>query len=71
MLGSLSTQQREMIYLKFYEDFSYEQIADIMGITVKSSYKLLYKALDKLRTYTRGQSGLILLAFLLYRVRWR
>ena len=50
LLNSLSNRQREIIYLRFYEGMSYEEIADVMSISVSSTYKLLYKALDGLRS---------------------
>lgn len=50
MLDSITNREREVIYLKFYEDFSYERIAEIMDISVKSTYKLLYKAFSKIRS---------------------
>ncbi|RAJ08922.1 RNA polymerase sigma factor (sigma-70 family) [Chitinophaga skermanii] len=48
-METLSGRQREIIYLRFFEALSYEEIADIMNISVNSTYKLLYKTLDKLR----------------------
>lgn len=59
-LSQMSNRQREMIYLKFYEDMSHEEIADTLGITVKGSYKLLYRALDSLRENLGNFSMLIL-----------
>jgi RNA polymerase sigma factor (sigma-70 family) len=59
-LAQMSSRQREMIYLKFYEDMSHEEIADLLGITVKGSYKLLYRALDSLRENLGNFSMLIL-----------
>ena len=48
-LDQLSARQREAIFLKFYEGLSYEEIAEIMGISVKGSYKLMARAIDGLR----------------------
>lgn len=47
-LAKLPTRQQEIIFLRFYEDFDYQEIADIMDITVSSAYKLLYKALHSM-----------------------
>lgn len=44
-IGTLPARQQEIVYLRFYENFGYPEIADIMDITVASTYKLLYKAL--------------------------
>lgn len=49
VLNKLPARQQEIIYLRFYDALSYEEIADIMCINVSSTYKLLYKALDNLQ----------------------
>lgn len=49
VLSQLPPRQREIVYLRFYDGLSYEEIADIMGINVSSTYKLLYKALENLQ----------------------
>lgn len=49
VLHKLPARQKEIIYLRFYDGLSYEEIADIMSIHVSSAYKLLYKALDNLQ----------------------
>ena len=63
-IASLSPRQQEIIYLRFYEGLSYEEIADIMGISINSAYKLLYKAIESLQTTFGTSSTLsILLGF--------
>lgn len=49
VLHKLPARQQEIIYLRFYDGLSYEEIADIMCINVSSAYKLLYKALENLQ----------------------
>ncbi len=49
VLHQLPARQQEIIFLRFYDGLSYEEIADIMCIHVSSAYKLLYKALDNLQ----------------------
>lgn len=49
VLNQLPPRQREIVFLRFYDGLSYEEIADIMGINVSSTYKLLYKALENLQ----------------------
>ena len=49
VLHTLPARQQEIIYLRFYDGLSYEEIADIMGIHVNSAYKLLYKALENVQ----------------------
>ncbi len=50
-LAQLSKRQREAIYLKFYEKVTYDQLAEIMELTVRSAYNLVGKAIDTLRRY--------------------
>lgn len=59
-IDTLPSRQQEIIFLRFYEGLSYEEIADIMSISVNSAYKLLYKALDNLQG-TFGASSLSVL----------
>ena len=49
VLNKLPARQQEIIFLRFYEGLSYEEIADVMGIQLSSTYKLLYKALENLQ----------------------
>lgn len=49
LLAALPPRQREILYLRFFQELSFEEISEIMSIHVHSAYKLLYKAIDKLR----------------------
>lgn len=48
-LTHLSDRQREAIYLRFYQNIDFEEIATIMGITQRAVYKLIYRAVDILK----------------------
>lgn len=49
-LNELPENYREIIYLFYYENLSYEEIREIQGFTnIKSARNLLYKALHSLR----------------------
>lgn len=48
-ISNLTTRQREGIFLRFYEGLSYQEIAVIMKISVKGTYKLLARALMELK----------------------
>jgi RNA polymerase sigma-70 factor (ECF subfamily) len=49
-LEKLSERHREMIYLFYYENFSYQEIKEIQGFEdVKSARNLLYKAINALK----------------------
>ena len=52
-MSKLSKRQREAIHLKFYEKMTYSQLAEILEIDLKSSYKLIGKAIDALRKSVR------------------
>ncbi|MBT1710980.1 sigma-70 family RNA polymerase sigma factor [Fulvivirgaceae bacterium PWU5] len=52
-IAKLSDRQREAIYLKFYEKMSYEQLAEVLDISLTSTYKLIGKAVDALRKSVR------------------
>lgn len=48
-LNKLSPRQREIIYLQYYQELNYDEIADILGITVKACYKLNARALEAMK----------------------
>ena len=48
-LVTLTKRQREAIFLKFYNDLSYSDIASIMDLQVDSVYNVISKAIDALR----------------------
>ncbi|MCG8308779.1 MAG: sigma-70 family RNA polymerase sigma factor [Cytophagales bacterium] len=49
-LSRLSNKQNELLHYFYVEDFSYRQIADIMGFSnVKSARNLIYKSIKRLR----------------------
>lgn len=49
-LNALPQRQKEVIYLHYFEDMDYTQIAEIMGIRYQSVLNLTQKALQKLRS---------------------
>ena len=48
-VDSLTSRQREAIYLRFYEGLSYEQVAATLDISVKGTYKIIARALQSLK----------------------
>ena len=48
-VNSLSPRQREAIFLLFYQDLTYSQIADLLAIEVKTARNLVGKAIQTLR----------------------
>lgn len=55
-LDQLTARQREAVYLFYFEDLSYQEIADLFQINITAAYKLVYRALDNLRS-TWGPSS--------------
>jgi len=49
ILNHLSGRQKELIYLRFYQNLSFEQIAEVMQLSRQSVYNLLQKSLGSLR----------------------
>ncbi|ASZ10170.1 hypothetical protein CK934_03825 [Chitinophaga sp. MD30] len=48
-LNQLPQRQREIIYLRYFEDLSYEQIAQIMHLNYQSALNLVQRAITSLR----------------------
>jgi RNA polymerase sigma factor (sigma-70 family) len=63
-LQSLTKRQREAIYLKFFNQLSYNEVAKIMDLHVDSVYNLISKSIDILRK--KLKSNTLLAAILLY-----
>lgn len=49
-INKLSPKQKQIILLRFYENVSYEEIADRMNLSVRTIYNNVYEALKSLRT---------------------
>lgn len=62
-LQTLTKRQQEAIFLRFYENLSYEEVAAVMSLELRSVYNLISKAIDGLKRSTH-QALLVLLLFL-------
>jgi RNA polymerase sigma factor (sigma-70 family) len=49
LLGKLTPKQKEVIYLRYYHDLSFEEIAGQLDLSVKACYKLMHRAMQELR----------------------
>ncbi len=49
--GHLSHRQKEIIYLRFYQELNYEEIGDVMNINYQVSRNLLYQAIKALKKF--------------------
>ena len=45
----LSEKQKEVLYLRFYNKLSFEEVAEVMGVQVKAIYKLSARAISVLK----------------------
>ena len=50
-LASLSKRQQEALYLKYYSEMDYKDIAEIMGINYQSIRNLIFRALKLLKEH--------------------
>jgi len=57
----LTPRQKEAIFLRFYEGLSYEEVAAILNISVKATYKIIARSITSLKDHI----CLILVSFLL------
>ncbi len=48
-LTRLSNRQKEIIYLKYYQNLSYEEVSEIMNINYQAARNLLYQAIKSLK----------------------
>lgn len=61
-IAGLTDRQREAIFLKFYEGLSYAEVASIMNISTKATYKIMARALGLLKeNFTLSISGILVL----------
>ena len=56
-VNALPSRQKEIIYLKYFQGFSYEEISEIMGIGNQASWNLLSRAIKKLRAALNANSS--------------
>ena len=62
VMNQLPARQKELIYLRFHQNLSFEQIAEIMQLGRQSVYNLLQKSLLSLRRHW----ATVLIVFLVY-----
>jgi RNA polymerase sigma-70 factor (ECF subfamily) len=63
-LEQLTHRQKEIIYLKYYQNLSYEEVCDIMSINYQVARNLLYQAIKSLKNILTGPVELFLLYLL-------
>jgi RNA polymerase sigma-70 factor (ECF subfamily) len=50
-LEQLSPRQKEIVYLKYYQNLSYEELGEVMNINYQVARNLLYQAMKTLKKY--------------------
>jgi RNA polymerase sigma factor (sigma-70 family) len=63
ILNQLPKRQQEILHLKFYEDFSNEQISSLLGISRGAVANLLYVALKSFRSLWKTTPHLLIMLF--------
>ena len=60
-LQTLSKRQKEIIYLKFYQQLSFAEIEETLGINYQSARNLLHKAMQAVKSVISTAKQLLLL----------
>jgi RNA polymerase sigma-70 factor (ECF subfamily) len=63
-LNNLPARQKEALFLKYFDNLSYEEIAGVMGIEQTSVYKIVYKAIASLQKRMPTHIVFLLLALI-------
>ncbi|MGK9125657.1 sigma-70 family RNA polymerase sigma factor [Olivibacter sp. SA151] len=70
LIKRLPARQREVIYLKFNEELSYEEIASMLDISIASCRTLIYRAIKQLREHVEDIPLVQVFCLLLSNVRY-
>lgn len=63
VVNMLAPRQKEALTLRFFDGLSYEEMASLMSLPVKSIYMLVYRAIGFLRENLREEFFVVLAAF--------
>ncbi|QEC51618.1 RNA polymerase sigma factor (sigma-70 family) [Anseongella ginsenosidimutans] len=66
-LAGLTARQREFIFLRYYQQLSYEEISAVMDISVKAVYKLAARAIHLLRRELESEQFMLIATLLFSR----
>jgi len=66
-LDQLTGRQKEIIYLKYFEEMDYEQISELMNISVKGAYKLSARALEALKILLNADKAMVIWMLIHYK----
>lgn len=62
-MAKLSARQREAVYLKFFEELSYEDICEVMELNYQSARNLIARALTELRQILKLWAFILIFLF--------
>lgn len=54
-INHLSPRQREVVYLRFFNDLDYAEVAAVMGLSYQATRNQMYLALKALREHLPAQ----------------
>lgn len=60
-LDTLTGRQKEIVYLKYYQNLSYDEVGEIMNINYQVARNLLYQAIKSLKNRLTGPLQIIFL----------
>jgi len=66
-LEQLTGRQKEIIYLKYFEELDYEEISGLMNISVKGAYKLSARALEALKVILEADAAIVIAMLFQYK----
>lgn len=66
VLEVLTSKQKEVIYLRYYQELSFDEIAASMNLTTKACYKLMGRAISELRKTCNDLSTILVIFFLFF-----
>lgn len=69
-LHKLTKRQQEILYLKFFEDLSNDQIAELMKISKPATANLLYTSLLAFKAYWKAEFSSLFLLFSLFQQKF-
>jgi len=65
-VNKLSVKQQEIIYLRFYKDLSYHEIADLFNVEIQTARNLISRAIKLLKEdFQNNNTGNNLILFVL------
>lgn len=53
-LNALTARQRDAVYLRYIEGFSYKEVSEMLALTPKGTYKLVARAIEALKEQLIG-----------------